>query len=139
MLKVLKMLGYFLFGGCLLALFLLVQGNGSYHVEFLHLYLGLMLLTYPIFRIKNPNWFSAQVANYRQNNFDNYQNQRAKYQKIGPWSSPGVRVNPYEYSTVYPISYDWGYGLGKSILLTVLYLFLAPAFWLLAYFMQRNK
>lgn len=130
-LHVLRMLWYFLIGVICLGLILLYLGDvktTGLKFAWYQVYLLITVLLLPFFRNMHPNWFSAKYANDNQNKLDQYHNQTAAAAKPGPWSTKGVGVNPYEYSTLYTISYDYGYGFIKALVMSTLFILFAPLF-----------
>lgn len=108
----------------------------TYHLAPYQIYFALTLLGLPFFRLKHPNLFisSEQFVSLRQKALDQHHQDVASHYRGGRWGSSGVRVNPFEYTSPYTQSFDGATGLAynfaKSFLMTLLFLFFAPLFYL---------
>lgn len=143
-------LRYFVMGGLALVAILMYLDalvfypTFAYHFEFYQLYLALTLILLPFFRRKHPQLFSSndQFVSLRQKALEQHHQDIALHHRGGRWSSSGVRVNPFEYTSPYTQSFDGStglaYGLAKSFFMSLLFLGLAPLFYL-GVFLYKQK
>ncbi|MYY59089.1 hypothetical protein FYL18_08945 [Lactobacillus salivarius] len=89
----------------------------------------------PFFRLKHQSWFISDgepVVSYKQKALDLHHQDLAQNHKDRKWTSNGVYTNPYEYTSVDTMSHDnmseWLYSVAKSMIMSMLFIFLGPIF-----------
>jgi hypothetical protein len=114
----------------------------KYTFKIYHVYFCITMLLLPIFRVTHEKWFnsSEEYVSPRGKALQQHHDDIANQYKGGRWSTKGVRVNPYEYTTPYTLSYDssldWIYTVAKKICLSLLFILAAPLFYLAEMFLK---
>lgn len=117
----------------------------KYNFEIYHIYFYLTLILLPFFRISHRSWFVSadDYVSPRQKALEQHHEDIAKQHKGGRWSVSGVRVNPYEYTSPYTMSYDnslnWVSSFVKSIFVSILFIIFAPLFYLASCFLHKRN
>lgn len=116
----------------------------NYTFKIYHIYFYLTMLLFPIFRVTHEKWFntSEEYVSPRGKALQQHHDDIANQYKGGRWSTKGVRVNPYEYTTPYTMSYDssldWTYALVKKICMSFLFILAAPLFYVVEIFFWKK-
>ena len=144
-----RLIGYSINSGICLLIILLYLGHLDiltlhYKFNFWDLYFFTTTILLPFFRLIYNSWFISTNNNpsYRGKALDTYHQEMSRQQKGQKWSSKGVYVNPWEYTTPYTQSYDsslnWVYSLAKCLCMSILFIIFAPLFLIVA-FVQKIK
>lgn len=148
--SVFRLLGYTITSGaCLfIVLFYLEHLDIStlrYKFNFLDLYFFVTTAVLPFLRLYYNSWFisTENDSSYRGKALDTYHQEMAHQQKDKKWSSNGVYVNPWEYTTPYTQSYDsslnWVYSIAKCLFMSILFILFAPVFLMVILFQRFRK
>ncbi len=150
LLLVLKMMSSFCLGVlCLIGILLYLRDITidpfKYTFRIYHMYFYVTLALLPIFRITHEKWFNSlgEYVSPRGRALQQHHDDIANQYKGGRWSTKGVRVNPYEYTTPYTMSYDssldWAYALVKKVCMSFLFIIVAPLFYVVDMFLRKNR
>ncbi|KRL39009.1 hypothetical protein [Liquorilactobacillus uvarum] len=117
----------------------------KYKFEFYNIYFFITLILLPFFRITHMSWFKSsddQFVTYKQRALDMHQQDIAQNHKNRKWSSNGVSVNPWEYTTTTTLTYGnsagWGYSLAKSLFMSTVFIIFAPIFYFVSFLKSRR-
>ncbi|KRL06621.1 hypothetical protein [Liquorilactobacillus oeni] len=149
---ILRLLRFFLLGlFCLICILMYVGALKffpfKYKFEYYQIYFFITLITLPFFRNLHNEWFKAsdsddQQKSYKQKALDMYHQDMSQHHKGGKWSTKGVNVNPYEYTSDYTMAYDdmfgWVYDLAKRIFISLIFIVFAPIFFIIIYIKKHD-
>lgn len=139
-----KIIGYFIVGLLSLLIILFYRKDFSlypwnYNFQLYDLYFGVNLFLLPAFRLTHPSWFKArndQIITYKQRALEAHHRDMAQSHTNRKWSVNGVSANPWEYTmsetSTYGNAAGWGYSLGKSLLISLLFIIFSPVFYIIS-------